>query len=61
MNKEQVLGIVRHVLTFGGGLLLAKGYADEAIVQELVGGLVAVVGGIWSVIAKIKLSKNEAA
>jgi hypothetical protein len=61
MNKEQVLGIVRHVLTFAGGILMAKGYADEAVAEELIGGLVAVIGGAWSIIVKVKSSKNEAA
>jgi len=29
MNKEQVLGLVRHILTFVGGILVAKGLATE--------------------------------
>ena len=29
MKKEQVLGVVRHVLTFGGGLLVARGLLDD--------------------------------
>jgi len=28
MNKEKILGIVRHILTFGGGYAVAKGYLD---------------------------------
>jgi hypothetical protein len=61
MNKEQVLGIVRHVLTFGGGILMAKGFADEALAEELVGGLITVIGGAWSIVAKVKAGKNEGA
>lgn len=52
MSKEMVLGIVRHVLTFGGGLLVTKGLIDETIVTELVGGLITLVGGVWSVFDK---------
>lgn len=52
MSKEMVLGIVRHVLTFGGGLLVTKGFIDESIMLELVGGVITLVGGLWSVIAK---------
>ena len=48
MNKTQVLGIVRHLLTFGGGLVVAKGWGSEVIVTELVGGIVAIAGAIWS-------------
>jgi len=61
MNKEQVLGIVRHVLTFAGGILMAKGFADEALAEELVGGLITVIGGAWSIVAKVKAGKNEGA
>jgi hypothetical protein len=54
MNKDQVLGIVRHLLTFGGGFLAAKGIADTALVGELIGATVTIVGGIWSILAKRK-------
>ena len=30
MTRDQFLGIVRHVLTFGGGYLIAKGVVDES-------------------------------
>lgn len=52
MNKEQVLGLLRHVLTFVGGILIAKGTIDEATATELVGGLITVIGGVWSVLTK---------
>jgi len=51
MNKDQILGIIRHVLTFVGGILVTKGLIDEGMVTELVGGSVTLIGGIWSVIA----------
>ncbi len=52
MKKEQVLGIVRHVLTFVGGILVARGIATEALSQELIGAAITLVGGIWSIVAK---------
>jgi len=52
MNKETVLGIVRHVLTFGGGFLVTKGVADAGEVTELVGALAAVIGVVWSILSK---------
>ena len=52
MNKEQVLGLLRHVLTFVGGILIAKGSIDETTATELVGGLITVIGGVWSVLTK---------
>lgn len=52
MNKEQVLGLLRHVLTFVGGVVIAKGLVDEGQVTELIGGVMTLVGTIWSVWAK---------
>ena len=54
MNQEQILGIIRHVLTFGGGLIVAKGYADEGTVTTVVGGVITIVGAIWSMWGKKK-------
>ncbi len=54
MGKEQILGIVRHTLTFVGGLLVMKGIADEATITEVVGGIVTLVGAFWSIVEKAK-------
>ncbi len=54
MNKEQVLGLVRHILTFVGGILVAKGLATETQSVELVGALATVIGGVWSILSKKK-------
>lgn len=52
MNKEQLLGVLRHTLTFIGGILMAKGLIDEAMFSELSGAVITLVGGIWSVLSK---------
>jgi hypothetical protein len=52
MNKEKVLGILRHALTFIGGVLIARGIADEIVIAELVGGISTVVGSVWSILDK---------
>jgi len=52
MKKEIMLGIVRHGLTFIGGVLVAKGLLDDGIAAEIIGGIMTMVGGIWSVIDK---------
>jgi hypothetical protein len=54
LTREQVLGIVRHTLTFVGGVLVMKGLIDEAMVQEIIGGVISLSGAIWSVVAKNK-------
>ena len=52
ITKEQLLGIVRHTLTFVGGIVVMKGLVDEATVTEIIGGVMTLTGTIWSVIAK---------
>ena len=54
MNKEKVLGIVRHTLTFIGGALVAKGLATDDISNELIGAIMTLIGGIWSIVSKNK-------
>lgn len=52
MNKEKVLGIVRHTLTFIGGLLIMKGLVDETMANEIIGGIITLAGTIWSIVDK---------
>jgi len=52
LSKEQILGILRHTLTFVGGILIAKGLVDEPAVAEIIGGVMTLTGTIWSVIDK---------
>ena len=52
MKREQVLGIIRHTLTFVGGLLVMKGIVDEATVTEVIGGVITLTGTIWSIVVK---------
>jgi hypothetical protein len=54
MKKEIVLGVVRHTLTFVGGILVAKGILEQGLLTEIVGGVMTAIGGIWSVISKTK-------
>jgi hypothetical protein len=52
MSKEKVLGIVRHALTFVGGILIMKGIIDESTANEIIGGIITLAGTIWSVVDK---------
>lgn len=54
MKKEVILGIVRHTLTFAGGILVAKGLLEQGVLAEIIGGVMTVVGGVWSIIDKTK-------
>ena len=42
LTKEQVMGIIRHGLTFVGGILIMKGVIDEATSQEIIGSAIEV-------------------
>ena len=52
LSKEQLLGLVRHALTFVGGLLIMNGLVSETMISELSGAIMTLVGGIWSVVNK---------
>ncbi len=54
LTKEQILGIVRHSLTFVGGIFVMKGLINETIVTEIVGGVMTLTGAIWSIVDKNK-------
>jgi len=59
MNKDQLLGILRHVLTFVGGILILQGWVDEGLIQETIGAVATLVGTVWSVIEKKKKETVE--
>lgn len=50
--SEEVKGLVRHLLTFGGGVLVSMGYMDNATAAQLVGAVSTIVGIIWSYLDK---------
>jgi hypothetical protein len=54
LTKEQFLGILRHALTFVGGILIMKGIVDDGTFAEISGAALTLAGGIWSVVAKNK-------
>lgn len=54
MNKEQIMGLVRHIATFLGGILVAKGLATSDMTNELVGSFLSLVGVAWSILSKKK-------
>jgi len=49
MSKEQVLGIIRHALTFVGGIAIIKGISNEAMIEEAIGAIMTAIGTIWSI------------
>lgn len=56
MSKEAILGVVRHILTFGGGLLVSRGTISEPTMLEGVGAIITLAGIVWSIRQKKKLA-----
>lgn len=50
MNKDRVLGAVRHILTtLGGGWFVSRGIVEDAVMWEAVASaLVTLMGFVWS-------------
>lgn len=51
-NKQQIIGILRHTLTFIGGILVLKGYTTNADFTVLSGLISTAIGSIWSIVEK---------
>lgn len=52
MGKDQILGLVRQVLTFLGMYLVAQGIGNEGLIVEAVGALMTVTMTIWGWVDK---------
>lgn len=52
LSQEQIFGIIRHVLTFTGGILVIKGVATDAVTNEIIGSTMSLIGLVWSVVSK---------
>jgi len=52
LTKEQILGIVRHSLTFIGGIFVMKGLIHESMIELVVASSITLAGTIWSIIDK---------
>lgn len=48
MNWEMVGGLIRHVLTFGGGFLVTNGVLEAAQLETVIGAVIALGGVAWS-------------
>ncbi len=51
-QKAAILGVIRHVLTFGGGLGVSGGYLTESDLTTAVAAIITLAGLLWSVVDK---------
>jgi|TARA_R110000823_G_scaffold84370_7_gene189835 hypothetical protein len=52
MNKEKIMSVIRHSLTFIGGLTVTFGWIDESTFTELSGVAITLVGLVWGILDK---------
>jgi hypothetical protein len=52
MLRDSVLSFVRHLLTFGGGFVVAKGWVDTGTLELAVGAVVTLAGIAWGIFDK---------
>ena len=52
MSWEQISSILRHILTFGGGFIVAKGWISAEALPGVVGAIITIGGGIWAILNK---------
>lgn len=59
MNTDITLGLVRHLLTTAGGVLVTKGLLTTATLDSTVGAVLTIIGVVWSVFAKKKKADDS--
>lgn len=45
---DKIYGLVRHILSFGAGILVTKGVIDESTITEVVGAVMTMIAFGWS-------------
>ncbi len=52
LMKSAVIALLRHLLTFIGGTLVAKGILDSAELTEIIGAIITLVSTGWMLVTK---------
>jgi hypothetical protein len=45
--KDTILSVIRHILTFGGGILIAVGYVTDTTWATVASAVPTAVGAVW--------------
>lgn len=53
-----VAGLLRHALTYGGGMLVSAGYLDADQNSQIVGAVLTIIGVAWSAYQKQAVKKS---
>lgn len=49
MSNDVILSLLRHVLTFIAGLVVAKGWITADMAEQMSGGIVAITTGLFAI------------
>lgn len=52
MTKEKWFSVIRHILTFTGGLLVLKGTIEESVAEQVIASVMTLVGLVWGQVEK---------
>jgi hypothetical protein len=59
LMKSAVIALLRHLLTFIGGTLVAKGILDTATLTEIIGSVITLLSVGWMALDKSKGEPNK--
>ena len=54
LMQSAVIALLRHILTFIGGTLVAKGILDSAAMTEVIGAIISILSVTWMAVSKYK-------
>jgi positive regulator of sigma E activity len=54
LMQSAVIALLRHLLTFIGGTLVAKGVIDAATLTEIIGAIITLLSVGWMAVEKVK-------
>ena len=54
LMQSAVIALLRHLLTFIGGALVAKGFIDTESLQEIIGAIISILSVTWMAVSKYK-------
>ena len=57
--QSAIIALLRHLLTFIGGTLVAKGLLDATALQEIIGALITLLSVGWMAVEKVKGKPEE--
>lgn len=55
MQVTMLLGLIRHLLTLVGGIMVSKGWLSSDTLDIIIGAILAVAPTIWSTTEKIQV------